>query len=226
MDQILAKYDVALRTRPVRTKATVGFCLSALGNILGQYRAAPNEAIDVKLAFLFAIRGSPPWSHWWFNWLDNAFPGLPVLARLCLDQLLWRPLLVLYSFVAMGLLEGKSLAAIGDTLKNRFQPTVIASLRFGFVTQTVNFKLVPLRWRTTFWEFASLFWNIYLTLQLRRAHQLKHAKSIDDVTNEKELEEAEKVEMMHARTRRSSDGSSQRRGSIALLYEMVTMRGA
>lgn len=173
MDRILKRYDLALQTQPVRTKAMVGFIMSAVGNAMGQYRSNPQASISSRLVLLFALRGTPPFSHWWFNWLDRAVPDLPVLGRLALDQLLWRPLLVLYSFVAMGLLEGKTRDGIVDTLRSRYKSTVAGSLRFGVVTQIVNLKLVPLRWRTTFWECASLFWNIYLTLQMKKEEDKK-----------------------------------------------------
>lgn len=163
--ELMRKYDEALKRSPVRTKATMGVILSAIGNAMGQYRASNGASIDKKMVFLFSMRGMPPWSHWWFNILDAAFPKLPILGRLLLDQLLWRPILHIYSFVAMGLLTGSSPRAIRNTISEKFRGTVIAGLKFGMVTQTANLYMVPLRWRTTFWEFASLFWNIYLTIQ-------------------------------------------------------------
>jgi len=173
MDRLLAKYDDSLRKQPVITKASVGCILSAVANAMGQYRSAPDDPINKKTVALFALRGTPPWSHFWFNWLDGAFPGMPILVRLALDQLLWRPFLVLYSFVAMGVLQGHSWNSIKETLQSKLIQTSINSLKFGIVMQSINLKLVPLRYRTTFWEFASLFWNIYLTLQMRREEEKK-----------------------------------------------------
>merc|ERR1740138_520472 len=173
MNNLLAKYDIELKRNPVRTKALVGCILSAVANAMGQYRSSPESPINRKTVALFALRGTPPWSHWWFNWLDGAFPGMPVLVRLALDQFLWRPFLVLYSFVAMGVLQGHSWQSIKETLQSKLVATSVNSLKFGVIAQTLNLKLVPLRYRTTFWEVASLFWNFYLTLQMRRAEEKK-----------------------------------------------------
>jgi hypothetical protein len=178
---LIQTYGRLLKEKPVRTKATVAFFGSFLSSLLSQRIADPKAPIVWSLALKFAIRGIPPFSHWWFNLLDGVYdelhPGAKVLhrylgsrlwTRVVADQFFWRPILIMYSFTMMAFLKGESVKAWKHQVRTRFLETWSVALRIGIPQAIVNQGFIPLEWRLTFLEAVSLVWNTLLALRVAR----------------------------------------------------------
>lgn len=179
----LQAYQRALQLKPIRTKAMVGCFTSFLSSLMAQYATSKGARPDLYLAFLFAIRGTIPFSHWWFGVLGGQYNDrLPVailtilrplqarlVTRVLVDQLFWRPILTAYTFVAMGLLCQHPWANTRKKFEDTFIQTYKNQLRVGIPQAFVNQGFIPIDWRTTFNDLYSLFWNAYLAVQCSKA---------------------------------------------------------
>lgn len=177
---VLVAYQRALQERPIRTKAIVGTVSAFLSSLMGQYTQTGCMP-DLVLAVLFAVRGMPPYSHWWFGLISGTYNAKlnaslvavlrplqeRVWTRVLLDQLLWRPLLTMYTFVAMGFLRLRPWEQTRAQIEERFFPTLRKQISIGIPQAFMNQGLVPLAWRTTFNDVFFLLWNAYLATQVR-----------------------------------------------------------
>ena len=61
-----------------------------------------------------------PSGHYFYNWLDEKIPGtdaIPVFSKVAVDQLFWCPIFMSVFFTYLGLVNGDSLATIGNKIK-------------------------------------------------------------------------------------------------------------
>uniref|UniRef100_A0A7S1XVV5 Peroxisomal membrane protein 2 n=1 Tax=Phaeomonas parva TaxID=124430 RepID=A0A7S1XVV5_9STRA len=164
-------YAEALRKKPLQTKALIGFIGAAASNIVAQL-SAPRKpgrsregAFQWGVCFLFALHNSPPLSHFWYAFLERV-PALrksPIL-KVILDNIIWRPFLLLYSFVCFGLLMGRTPSEIMAELRSKFKSSYLTGLKIYPVASLVNMTMVPVDMRTSFSELVGFFWNWYLSL--------------------------------------------------------------
>eukprot|EP00968_Pinguiococcus_pyrenoidosus_P015762 scaffold1467_cov264-Pinguiococcus_pyrenoidosus.AAC.24 len=131
MPSLAELYAEALRTRPLQTKAAIGFIGAAASNIVAQApktqctaqkgRGGTRGSFQWAICFLFALHNSPPLSHFWYAFLERV-PRLsksPIL-KVILDNVIWRPFLLLYSFVCFGILMGRTPKEIMAELRAKF----------------------------------------------------------------------------------------------------------
>eukprot|EP00746_Dinoflagellata_sp_MGD_P124658 gnl/MRDRNA2_/MRDRNA2_59267_c0_seq1.p1 gnl/MRDRNA2_/MRDRNA2_59267_c0~~gnl/MRDRNA2_/MRDRNA2_59267_c0_seq1.p1 ORF type:complete len:191 (-),score=27.80 gnl/MRDRNA2_/MRDRNA2_59267_c0_seq1:455-1027(-) len=181
---VIETYGRLLKEKPVRTKATVAFFGGFISSLLSQRIADPKAPIVWSLAFKFALRGTPPFSHWWFNLLDGVYNehhpaakalhryvGSRLWRRVVADQFFWRPTLIMYSFTLMAFLKGDSVKEWKHAVSTRFLETWSIALRIGIPQAIVNQGFVPLEWRQPFLEAVSLVWNTLLALRVARAQK-------------------------------------------------------
>ena len=68
-----------------------------------------------------------------------------------------------FDYSATGLLEGKTLPEAFEELKKKFLATYLVDLVIYPASQTINFFLVPLRFRVVFVSTTTFFYSIFLS---------------------------------------------------------------
>jgi len=176
-------YVKAIETSPVATKAMTALVMSSVGNIAGQ---AVKGSVDLRFTLKYALVCMPPYSHFWYLFLGRL--PLPVIAKVALDQTFWRSLMIWWSFVSFGLVNGDSADDIKRKVEAEFWPTLQAGFKVWPAVQLVNMYFVPALYQTTTLDFVCFFWDMYMTMKMGgkgRAGKAK-AKGIVDEDEKKE----------------------------------------
>ena len=122
----------------------------------------------ISLARRAALGGVfAPILHVWHGIMDYLFAGKSglqyTILKLLLDQGFFDPLLTAFYFVAWGLLEGRSLTEIRESLRRHWWNTQKMSWRVWPLASYIMFNYVPSQYRVLFGNFVAFFWCIYLS---------------------------------------------------------------
>lgn len=99
----------------------------------------------------------------WFRFLGKQ--QLPLLAKVGIDQAVFAPSSIAYYFTVMGLLEGKSVDTIYQSLVNQYWDTLKCGWMIWPAFQLFNFGLVPPNFRVLASNGCGLLWNTFLAYQ-------------------------------------------------------------
>ena len=118
-------------------------------------------------------------SHFWYKNLDGIVQAtrsknysqqssamtsiVETLFRLCLDQLLFSPLLNTVFYSLMTLWNEKSLRNAPNVVRTNLLPTMLRSWRVWPLAQVVNLSVVPPELRVLFANMIGFGWSIYLS---------------------------------------------------------------
>lgn len=107
-----------------------------------------------------------PFIFYWYPFVARTIPGRAlhrVLGRVCLDQALGSPMVVMMVFTASALLQGAGPAAAIQRIREKGITTWIAGLQYWPFVHTINFGLVPSQHQPLFGHVCSLYWNAVLS---------------------------------------------------------------
>jgi hypothetical protein len=107
-----------------------------------------------------------PFIFYWYPFVARTIPGRAihrVLGRVCLDQALGSPMVVMMVFTASALLQGAGPAAAIQRIREKGLTTWIAGLQYWPFVHTINFGFVPSHHQPLFGHVCSLYWNAVLS---------------------------------------------------------------
>ena len=157
---ISSAYAGALARFPFVTKYCTTFWICCASVHLSQRLSG-----DLNLGRMFkyaALVGAPPYSHYWFLLLARFNVG--PAASMVLDQVVWRPLTILWSFFVGTMITGGGLKRFPADLKANYAKAVKNGLIVWVPMQYINFRFVPPMWRVLFIDIVHFFWDIYLCM--------------------------------------------------------------
>jgi hypothetical protein len=83
------------------------------------------------------------------------------------------PFTIALFFTTVTLLEGKTLQDASKKIEKDLPSTWVASLIYWPVIGFLNFRFVPVQNRVIFGSLAGIVWNIFMSNQAHRRHQLE-----------------------------------------------------
>ena len=167
-------YSKWLTRRPMLTQAVMTGCLFGTGDIISQSIVEQNRK-STQFSFrrfaslvFFGSAVAGPCMVVWYRFLATRIviasqPGLQLLLRVALDQLLYAPTFLGIFFVSTSAMQGASRADIMHKLSHTYPDALLSNYALWPAVQLVNFRLVPLQHQTLFVNSIALGWNTYLS---------------------------------------------------------------
>ncbi|KAF6773207.1 hypothetical protein AHF37_08148 [Paragonimus kellicotti] len=116
-----------------------------------------------RLGLFGAFQGT--YQHLYYSWLDGKLVGNSVTVvakKVALDELLVGPASLFVFFTFNGYCYTRSLSGGLDHSRRLFWQAYVADLAFWPLVQTVNFALLPSRYRVPYIAAFMFVWNTYL----------------------------------------------------------------
>jgi len=131
-------YHTVLEQRPLLVKSISALFILGSADLVGQgiqaLRDEGTGSLDVLRTVRFAVFGfvlQAPWNHFYYLALDGALPPTEypwtkrTFVKVVIDQFLQAPIFTALMFLFLGLLEAKSMEAIGTQLQDDYWHTMI-----------------------------------------------------------------------------------------------------
>jgi len=165
-----ASYNNALDEKPLTTKALTSLVGWFLGDLLVQVFMMTEAALDIKRLVTLSAFGMlwhGPTGHYFYNWLDGKIPGTDaksVVTKVAIDQILWCPVFMTVFFTYLGLVNGDSVATIGDKIKKDLFAAVQGSWKVWPIVHSVNFKFIKPKYRIPYINSFQIGFNMFLSI--------------------------------------------------------------
>lgn len=107
-----------------------------------------------------------PFLHVWYRFLDRRYAIVNIRSiakKVLFDQTIASPLIIVYFFIGTGFLEGRSFSRSLEELKCKFLTVYLVDLVIWPPAQTINFFLLPPRFRVIYVAFLTYGYNIFLS---------------------------------------------------------------
>lgn len=168
----LRLYNAALQRHPLATQIVSTGALWGLGDAIAQ-RVEKVPAYDLRRGLLTAAYGAAavgPFGHAWYIGLDRMakawfVPGSAkfITFKVIADTAIFGPLHVLGYFTHMTLGEGGTWAEAKEKISKDFLPTFGAEVVIWPPLQTLNFKVVPVRYHLLFVNMVTIVDSTFMS---------------------------------------------------------------
>mmetsp|Transcript_2217 Transcript_2217/g.4717 ORF Transcript_2217/g.4717 Transcript_2217/m.4717 type:complete len:211 (-) Transcript_2217:44-676(-) len=163
------RYDTLLRSYPLWTKFWTSFlmagCSSALAQLLQGRRLRVREVLS------YAAQAAPPYSHFWFVFLDKLLGPNRALLKTAMDQVIWRPLLILYMFTASGLMSGQRWPEVRQAIASNYTTAVIDGWKTWPLMIYISQRFLPAIYQSTALDSVGFLFDIHLILVQNRSRR-------------------------------------------------------
>lgn len=111
-----------------------------------------------------------PIQYQWFKFLAKSFPitkqsaTIPVLQRVCFDQLIFAPMGLAAFFTFMTVTEGGGRRAVARKFQDVYLPALKANFMLWPAVQILNFRVIPIPFQIPFVSTVGIAWTAYLSL--------------------------------------------------------------
>jgi hypothetical protein len=89
--------------------------------------------------------------------------AIGAVKKLALDQLVAAPLILLFFFPVINVVEGRTIQHGIDDLKSKYLATMVANYKIWPAANLVNFMFVPIQYQVLFANAVSLIFNAVLS---------------------------------------------------------------
>jgi hypothetical protein len=171
--KVLNWYKTVAEIHPFRTKAISGSIIFFLGDVLCQTleikKFHERDVYDWKRACLQGSFGFiiNPYTHYQFNILvPKLFPAnkkYSFIKSVIYSATIGDAIFNLSFFIYMGMMRKKCHRITLSDLPEKFVPVQITNMQVYPLVYLFNFYFIPMNFRVLFDNFASIFWNVYLS---------------------------------------------------------------
>nr|CAB3263943.1 mpv17-like protein 2 [Phallusia mammillata] len=166
-------YMMALKKKPVLTKAVTSGVIGMAGNLTAQLinlRSGEIDALSIPTIARYGAFGvliTGPVVHLFYKWLDAKFPPSKDkeshIKRFFVERLLLAPFFSFAFHAFMAALQYKSIAPTVMTVRAYFWPTLMMNWKYWTVLQFIIVNYVPRDLKPLFGGLCGLLWNIMLS---------------------------------------------------------------
>lgn len=150
--------------RPMLASTLTTFFLSFSSALIGKYlKDGAVGAAELWSSLSYAVVASPPLSLFWYSFLEHF--SMFCLVRTAADQLVWQPVMLLYSMLAVGLLQGRSWDDCTANIHQHYVNTLLSGLMFWPLVQYTNQRFITLRYRIIVMSAIAFVWDIFYAVQ-------------------------------------------------------------
>lgn len=159
-------YDLALKRSPLGTKMLSSACINAASELLSYRFTGVQGGLAALLRQCVIGSGLTGLVHRWYILIESAFADWPrdsartVAAKTALQMTIMEPLCAAIYITAKGVLSGQR--NVLATLRSTLGGIVVASWSVWGPTSLVQYRFVPVDYRTLLNNVVALFFTVYL----------------------------------------------------------------
>lgn len=163
------EYDKAALAFPLITKSATSAVAYLLGDTIAQGRNREQPIDRLRLARVTFAGGFShgPQLHYWTMLLEQS--GLPLLAKVALDQTIFALYINAAFAVLTELLTGRSLCDALNKAKVAAVPCLIAGWRFWPLAHLITYTIIPLHLRVLWVDILEVAWVAILSTCVARS---------------------------------------------------------
>lgn len=166
--QSYRSYEAAALASPLITKSATSGVAYLLGDSIAQSQSGkPADRGRLMRATIAGTFSHGPQLHWWTVLLERT--GLPLLAKIALDQTIFSLYLNAAFCTVTELLQGRPLRATWAKVRAAAWPCLYAGWRFWPFAHAITYSVMPLHLRVLWVDVLEVAWVAILSATVARS---------------------------------------------------------